>query len=39
MGLFLEDDDWEIVKKGSELSREEYMDFIEKLDNTRYNQD
>ena len=39
MGLFLEDDDWEIVKKGSELSREEYMDFIEKLDNERYNKD
>jgi len=37
LSLFTDYDDWEVIKKGSELSREEYLDFIEKYDDVRHN--
>jgi hypothetical protein len=38
-GILTEYDDWEIIKKGSDLSREEYLDFIIKYDEAKYNKD
>jgi hypothetical protein len=37
--ILTEYDDWEIIKKGSDLSKEEYLDFIIKYDEAKYNKD